>query len=1345
MWFGTGDGLNKFDGYKFTAYKHDLSDSTTLSHNDVRCIYEDVSGQLWIATLGGGINMFDRESEIFVRYTSESNNKTNLKSNYIRKFAGFLYDYKETLWIGTSKGLDKFDPVSKQFTHFLHTDKGYPYSYIEPVVVDSTGKVWFGCRLGGLYRFDPETEQFYSFSDDPDSPHILSDNRIYSLFWDESGILWIGTTGAGLLSYDPRNNKFTSYQMDPGDRQTLNSTWVSSIYEDRSGKLWLGTPSGGINILDRRTGKFTSYMHDPADANSISDNTVMCTFEDQAGVIWVGTWDGINKIDPRKTQFMNIKPHPGDSNSLSGSFIWSICKSNYQGRPALWIGTKTDGLNKLDLASGQIERFMHDPGNPNSIPSNFILSLCEDRSGILWIGTYGEGLIKYNQQSKRFFHYQHDPADPGSIHGTIIRTIFEDSSGNLWIGTRNSGLNLLDRTTNQFKRILRNLHITDIYEDKSGDIWIATPHGLKVLKHTTGQITSYRHNPEDSSSISNNEIAFIHESQKIDRPVLWIGASGGLIRFDPESEIFKTYTIEDGLPDNTINTILEDNIGNLWLGTKNGLSKLNLQTETFSNYDVSDGLLDNTFTGTACKTADGQMFFSTTKGVVAFYPDSLTNNHHIPEIVITDFQIFNQPVEIRSNKSNADNDHYFLDKHISELQEIKLSYRESVFSFGFAALDYAAPEKNRYAYRMEGVDPNWVYTDDSRRFATYTNLDAGEYTFRVKGSNNDGVWNEAGTALKIVITPPWWKTNLAYAFYLLLFISVVFTTWRIQLRRIRLKQQLKMEHFEAEKLREVDQLKSRFFANISHEFRTPLTLIEGPARQIMDGSFTGTLKQQCQMILRNSHRLLGLINQILDLSKLESGEIQLQVTKIDIIQYLKGLVLTFSPLADRKKVMLTFTSEEDFLTGYVDRDKLEKIVTNLISNAFKFTPEGGEIFITLKAPNSKYQMSNKSPIPNSQFPANNTNLVEIEISNTGPGIPNNQLDKIFDRFYQAENNYKKDGEGTGIGLALTKELVELCHGEISVNSTPNIKTTFTVNLPITRQYFSEDELVVSQPADGIQEPGTRIQDPESRNGHRTGVYDHTPSDNMAPMILLVEDNPDVTAYISGFMANDYRIITAEDGKDGLKKAMDKYPDLIISDVMMPLMDGFEFCEKVKSDERTSHIPVILLTAKADLDSKIRGLEYGADDYVTKPFEARELQIRTRNLIEQRRKLREKFSALVDLNPADIAASSMDEQLLKRLLEVFEDHMEEPDFSIEQFARHIGMSRIHLNRKIQALTNLSTRDFIRTLRLQRAARLLEQASGTVSEIAYKVGFNNLSYFSRTFRKHFGKLPRDFAKK
>jgi signal transduction histidine kinase/DNA-binding response OmpR family regulator len=646
---------------------------------------------------------------------------------------------------------------------------------------------------------------------------------------------------------------------------------------------------------------------------------------------------------------------------------------------------------------------------------------------------------------------------------------------------------------------------------------------------------------------------------------------------------------------------------------------------------------------------------------------------------------------------------------------------------------------------MKGIDPDWVYTDATRRFVTYTNLDAGEFIFRVKGSNNDGLWNEDGISVKVIILPPWWKTNWAYTIYIIFLGFIIFGFWRFQINRLQMKQRLEMQNFEAEKLREVDKLKSHFFANISHEFRTPLTLIKGPVKQMLDSESRRNIKEQFKMILRNSDRLLGLINQILDLSKVESGEINLKVQKTDLVKYLKGLVLSFSSLAERRKISLKLDLESNSIIGYVDHEKLEKIVNNLLSNAFKFTPENGKINVNVKTPNDKIQMTNQITFPNSQLQVSKSNFIEIAVSNSGSGIPENRLDKIFDRFYQADDKYKKDSEGTGIGLALTKELVDIYRGEISVTSMPYETTTFKVILPIEEELFNADEIVEAETKDLISESieETSKFDIESAKIEKTELI--SKYDKSAPLLLIVEDNPDVTNYIFSFLENEYRIITAENGNIGLKKTIDKYPDLVISDVMMPEMDGFELCQKIKSDERISHIPVILLTAKADMDSRIKGLEFGADDYIKKPFEADELKARSVNLIEQRKRLKDKFARLADHQPNELAITSTDEKFLNKLMKVFEENISDPSFSTEKCAKEVGMSRMNLNKKLRALTSQSTHEFIRTLRLKRAAQLLKKAAGNVSEIAYNVGFNNTSHFAKAFRQQFGQSPSKFAEK
>ncbi|MFQ5797448.1 MAG: ATP-binding protein, partial [Bacteroidota bacterium] len=778
---------------------------------------------------------------------------------------------------------------------------------------------------------------------------------------------------------------------------------------------------------------------------------------------------------------------------------------------------------------------------------------------------------------------------------------------------------------------------------------------------------------------------------------------------------------------------------------------------SFKNYYVQDGLQSNEFNlGAYHKSRSGEMFFGGINGFNSFYPDSIKDNPHIPPLVITGFQIFNESVKISPQGETP------LQKHISVTDEIVLSHKDNVFSFEFAALDYNAPEKNQNAYMMEGFDEDWIYSG-TRRFATYTNLDPGEYVFRVRGSNNDGIWNEEGTSVRIIITPPWWQTWWAYTVYVILIVAVLYGIRRFEVNRERLAHDLKLQRFEAEKLREFDQMKSRFFANISHEFRTPLTLILGPLKKLTSGDSQGDAKEQFRMMLRNGQRLLRLINQLLDFSKLEAGRMSLQARPENIVRLLKSIVSQFASLAERERITLRFVAPHQMITVYLDRDKLEKIMYNLLSNAVKFTPKGGKVSVSVdRSPLTKVTKGGKE---------GEVEFVEITVADTGIGIPPDCIDKIFDRFYQVDSTHRREPapldksspteralfdkayptgqEGTGIGLALTKELVELHSGEIHVCSQPGRGSTFIVRLPLGKEQLKKAEIAAETPeAEVVKDsvdydliPIEEYETPDAESYHTK--EEETPSDDRAPIVLVVEDSHDMRGFIREILGKAYRVREAGDGVEGFERAVEIIPDLIISDVMMPRMDGFELCHKLKTDERTSHIPVILLTARASGESKVKGLETGADDYLTKPFDARELQIRVKNLIEERRKLRERFSREVTLQPRDIAVSSMDEQFLKRVMDVIEQRMSDPDFSTDTFTKKVGMSRMQLHRKLRALTDHSTGEFIRTMRLKRAAQLLKQHSGTVSEIAYEVGFNNLSYFARCFRDLFGQLPSDYA--
>jgi signal transduction histidine kinase/DNA-binding response OmpR family regulator len=731
-------------------------------------------------------------------------------------------------------------------------------------------------------------------------------------------------------------------------------------------------------------------------------------------------------------------------------------------------------------------------------------------------------------------------------------------------------------------------------------------------------------------------------------------------------------------------------------------------SDPFVIYDVVEETFQMWYTG--WNGNQGQI------GYVTLSPD-------ISTIVLTDFQLFHKSVPIDPELSKDKKYGYYLPEHISKLNAIELSYLENEFSFEFVALGYRNPILNQYTYKLEGIDKDWIQTDASNRIATYTNLDPGDYTFQVKGSNNDGQWNEDGVSLAITIKPPWWRTNLAYLGYFLLIIFIPTIFYRIRIARFRLQHQVELEHREAERYHEIDELKSRFFANISHEFRTPLTLILGPVGKMLTKLKGSEYDQDLHLMQRQAKRLLELVTQLLDLSKLEAGKMKIQVSQRNIIPLLKGLTLSFASLAERDKITLSFISELEDIQIFVDKDAISKIINNLLSNAFKFTESDGAIQVNVRIV-SESALSSEGEIC-------------IAITDNGIGISTERVDKIFDRFYQVDSGETREREGTGIGLALTHELVELHKGSIGVSSEEGEGTTFTIRLPLGRAHLGEADIVETEEGHTIDPSLEQIPVEET-----IPSLTQIPEDDSQPILLIVEDNTDVRSYIRSYLDQEFNCFEAVDGEEGLKQALELIPDLIISDVMMPKMDGVEFCQRIKTDMHTSHIPVILLTAKADMESKLEGLETGADAYLTKPFEAEELLVRIKNLIAQRVLLRQRFQQDLNLIPEDIPLSSMDEQFFKKATGIISDQLQSSDFNVEQFSAKIFMSRQHLNRKLKALTGRSTVDFIRTVRLKRAAILLQHHESTITEISYKVGFANPSHFTMSFQKEFGKTPKDY---
>lgn len=1335
IWIGDQEGLLRYDGYNLKRYKQVPFDTTSLSANFIFDIQEDSKGNLWIATMGGGLNYFDQKTEKFTHYKHNLNAQNSLGGNSISKI---IVNEDRSLWLAV---------FQNGFTHMGWNSDGHAVytrytaeekipSHIEhygilDMHIDDQGFLWLGTVGLGLQRLNIATGEIKSYKHNPNNPSSISHNMVSSICEDDSGNLWLGTgfihfkTGGGLNMFDRKTEQFTYYRHNPDNPSSLGSDIIKDVFVDRNNNLWVGASDEGLfsvplhDINGDSNPQFNRYAGAGSWINSV--------YEDRQGNIWIASQSFfIKKYDPQQNIFPFFKHIRNNPNSLAGYYVLCIyidSKNN------IWFGHQNTGLTKYNPQTKAYKHYNHHPENPNGLSENWVNAICEDNDGNIWIGTQSKGVNVLNPINDTFRHIRADNSNPKALSSNNIKMIIKSISGDLYFIFDSGGLQLYSVENKEFTKL--DLDITSsededilaLYEEQSGKLWVGSRtngmYSASIKDYQIDSVEHYFHNPYDQQSLSNNLVGDIIQPQAGDSNALWISTNGGLNRFDLQTETFTHLMEKDGLSTNFVLEVLEDKSGNIWCTTSEGISKYNPQTGKLKNYTKEDGLPVTSFGGGRVVTTvgpDGQLYFcSPGFGVIAFSPENIKDNPFIPPIRLTDFKVFHESVK--------------LDTAIQFMERVILNYDQNAFSFGFAALNFNNPAQNQYAFKMDGFIDDWIHIG-AERTAGFTNLDPGDYVFRIKGSNNDGIWNEEGTSIQITILPPWWKTGWAYAGYVLFIAFTLYALRRYDLKRQKLKHDLETEHEQSQKLQEIDRMKSRFFANISHEFRTPLTLVLGPIEKLLAGIQNTDHKNELNIMQRNAMRLQRLISQLLDLSKLEAGGMTLQLAEKNIVELIRQYTQSFESLAKHKGIELKFSAEKENLIAFVDRDKIEKILNNLLSNAFKFTNEGGLVEVAVG-------YSNDTTKTDSVY----SDLIVIKVSDTGIGIPPIRIGKIFDRFYQVDDSQKREHEGTGIGLALTRELVELHGGEITVESEIGKGTMFTVYLPLRKSEVGDrkpdTEYVAS---DDLQIPSSQF--PIVENTYND-AFPSSVSALGSPLILIVEDNPDMRAYIRGRLDEYYKIIEAEDGQQGFDKAKENIPDLIISDIMMPIMDGFELCEKLKTDERTSHIPLILLTARAESEDRIEGLQTGADDYLIKPFDAKELQVRVKNLIEQRIKLRKRFFKEIVFGSQEISIDSPDDQFIKRLFNICQQHITETDFNVDILGKEAGMSRSQLHRKLKGLTGQSATEFIKTLRLKRAALLIAESHENISKIAYEVGFNSLSYFNKSFKELFGRTPSDFS--
>ncbi|THU40225.1 response regulator [Niastella caeni] len=1307
MWFGTMSGLNRYDGYAFKTFRHSIKDTQSIYDDFISKIVTGPEEKLWVLTKMG-YNIFDPSTEKFDRKVDKQLMQWGLPgaglSDIIQQGKGFWFMYQDS-------GLFYFEK-NKPVVSLLSGQSLLPDT-IAAVRKDSKNNIWIVYSNGIIEKVDGGTKKI-TFRTNILQQKQGSNKVIYRLFIDSEDDLYIYASGIfnGIYRINPRNNTLQQIAKDEGVR-LLSSNIIFYIEEDNQGLLWISTDHGGLNILNKKKMTVQVLLNKPGDEKTITQNTVTALYPDNLGIMWVGTFkQGVNYYHESLVNFPLFRHREGDATSLPYNDVNRFVED---AKGNIWIGTNGGGLIYFDRANNSFKQFRHNPANDNSLSNDVIVSLLIDHNNILWIGTYYGGLDSYD--GKTFTHYRHRADDPTSLADNRVWEIYEDKNYNLWIGTFAFGLDRYDRASNRFfhyKPMAPNSvhvsYISSFTNDIHGNLWVGTVYGVDVENKNTDSFTQLL--PINSNLSNENVISLYTDS----RGVTWVGTRDGLNIYNSINKRFQNFRKEDGLPDNTILNIVEDKSQNIWISTLNGISRISYKGSmkdgfkiNCTNYDRLDGLQGKEFNeNAALVTRKGEIIFGGANGFNLFNPATLKSNTNIPSVVLTGLQVFNQDIEAGKKIGPR----VLLKKAISETNAITLRYDENIFSLEFAALSYINTQKNKYAYRLKGFNDNWLYTDGNARKVTYTNLDPGKYTFYVKASNDDGIWNEQGIALDIIILPPFWKTPAAYALYLLVALTILFFARQIVIQRARMRFALEQERKEAQRMHDLDMMKIRFFTNVSHEFRTPLSLILTPLERMIRQSNEPAQISQYQLIHRNARRLLNLVNQLLDFRKMEVQELKLHPTEGDIIKFIKETACSFIDIAEKKRIRFSYTSTLESLHTRFDHDKMERILFNLLSNAFKFTSENGTVTVEMQATRQAEET-----------------LLEIMVKDTGIGMPADRQEKIFERFFQHHMPGNILNPGSGIGLAITKEFVNLFNGTISVESTEFKGSCFTVLLPVKE---ISPSVVIEEPAVEELLPGEQqVTAQEDSDVVVTSPKKHT--------LLLVEDNEDFLFYLKDNLREYYNIVEAADGLTGWQKTLATHPDIVVSDINMPEMNGIDLCKKIKTDPRTRQIPVVLLTAVTSEEQQLRGIDTGAADYIMKPFNFEILLSRIKNILQQQQSLKQTFTKQVAVKASEIKIESADEKFVQDALAIVEKNISNADFTVDDLSRALLVSRAAVYKRIFVLTGKTPTEFIRLVRLQRASQLLEKTKMTVAEVAYETGFNNPKYFSKYFRAHFGVLP------
>lgn len=1290
IWICTESGLNAFDGSEFKTYYNQPNDTASLINNSVLTVFEDKKGNFWVGTIGG-VQLFDRTTEKF----------TNIHFSYpnISDFSYFrciMEDSKGNIWLTTSRsGVICIRANTGKPIYYMTTNSNICSNKINVVFEDRFGNIWIGSQDNGISVLNLENHTLVNYAHNPKDRNSLSSNKVFSITETPEGNILVGTIDGGIDSFDFSTRTFTR-NFIPMEGM------VFTMVTDSKKNLWIGTDGYGLKCY-RETGQSLSTYETERPNLDMRKAKVHSILEDKQGNIWVGLYQkGILMIPPQERSFGNLCFNPFYPNkSIGTECVLSIAEDREEN---LWIGTDGDGIYKLNPQKEVIAHY--NIQSDKHYTESIVLSIFKDRKDRIWIGTYLSGLFLYNPHTNSFEKKEINVNGRNVKH---INTIAEDSIGNLWIGTNEDGVCVFNPETKKVSafqydlmrsggQVLSNT-IHSILFSGNNKVWIGTSNaGLSCYDLSSQTFSDFT---VGNGRLTNNMIYSITEGRDGN---IWVGTAQGLNCIRPADLTTSFYTEQDGLPHATINGIEIDEKGNVWLSTNFGLSHFLPQEKQFVNYFMSDGLVNNEFRrGAHFSSKSGEMYFGGSNGV-SYFRLFERAKHPLLNLLFTDLYIYNEPIKIGKGE--------ILSKAINYIDKIHITSDVKSFSIGFTALEYNAPGDIIYQIKLEGFDNEWKTLPLNNRLATYTNLNYGKYVFKIKAALPG--MEAVERSLPLIVHPPFWLTWWAKSIYICIALLIICYAYMNVRNRLKARKEAMVK--ENENL--MMQSKLQFFTDISHEIRTPLTLILSPIEQLIKETPEGKLRSTYKLISQNGHRILHLVNQVMEMRKLDKGQVKLLAEQTDIRPFFENITHSFDYIAKERNIVLTLTMKGDIPAVWIDQEKLDKVIFNVLSNAFKYTPDNGSI--TIEVSTSSADMV-------------------IRIADSGPGIPKDMKELVFERFYQIPEDGNRKKMGTGIGLHLSRSLMNIHHGKIYVEDSDSPGAVFVITLPLDNSYLKESEIKTEHTDRNL---ATLVQ--TSLMETENVVTNSSPAGRtkFKYKVLIVEDDNDIKDYLIEVLKPDYQLITAGNGAEGLELTIKELPDCIITDVMMPVMNGTEMCNKIKNNDRTNHIPVIMLTAKTSIEHRIEGIQAGADSYLPKPFNIDHLKVRINKLIELRRVIKEKYEDKEKKEDNSIHIKSFDEKFLEKLETIVKEQLSDTDLSVETISGKIGISRSQLQRKLKQLTNQNPSEYIKTTRLKYAASLLASKKLTISEVTYAAGFSSLSHFSNSFKEYYGMSPTKY---